>query len=640
MPTIIDSLIVTLGLDGSKFEAARKKVDKGLKDTGQQSARSVKDIEAWGKGAASAMAGLRNQVLGLLGAYASIKGISSFVESTVNADAATGRLAKNLGMSVEDLSAWEGAVKRAGGTAEGMAGSLRAIEGDFQSFILTGQSQALPLLNRLGLDFSKVAKNDLTGYLEDLADKLHQLSPAEAQAFGSGMGLDEGTINLLQQGRGAVATLLAEQRRLGTANADSARSAQELQKQWLDMLQPLESIGRTILTDVTPAVKALLEQLDAWLADNREFIEQDVSSAIRDLGHWLKSIDWQGVRDGAREFKDDAKEIISLLGGWTRAGEILLGLWVGSKFLSAFSGIASVVGLLRGAGGGLGILGKLGVFGAAVSAGLAGAKALGLPDTNGEKGRQDVAKGDWLAASADLPASEFIGAVWDRVRGGDKSKTSDSLPDTNGEKGAPRGIRNNNPGNLNFAGQEGASKEDGPGGRFAVFQSMEEGIAALAKQLQRYGAKGVDTIRGIISKFAPSSENDTGGYIAAIEKWLGIGADQRLDLSDNKTLKALISGISTIENGKGRVSGEQIDAGLALNTGSRLDPALLTGATGAAIRANPGGSKTENHITTEVKVGEVNIVTQATDAKGIAKDIGAAVGEKANWDGTFNKGVG
>lgn len=43
----------------------------------------------------------------------------------------------------------------------------------------------------------------------------------------------------------------------------------------------------------------------------------------------------------------------------------------------------------------------------------------------------------------------------------------------------PRGIRNNNPGNLNFAGQRGASLEGGPGGRFATFDTMDEGVAAL-----------------------------------------------------------------------------------------------------------------------------------------------------------------
>ena len=47
-----------------------------------------------------------------------------------------------------------------------------------------------------------------------------------------------------------------------------------------------------------------------------------------------------------------------------------------------------------------------------------------------------------------------------------------------GGKSLPRGIRNNNPGNLNFAGQAGATKEGGPNGRFAVFGSMQEGVAA------------------------------------------------------------------------------------------------------------------------------------------------------------------
>lgn len=124
----------------------------------------------------------------------------------------------------------------------------------------------------------------------------------------------------------------------------------------------------------------------------------------------------------------------------------------------------------------------------------------------------------------------------------------------------PRGIRNNNPGNLNYAGQHGATREDGPNGRFAVFQTAEAGLHALAEQLRRYGARGINSVRAIISKFAPASENNTQAYIGSVSKGLGIGADSALDLNDPRVLQGLMGAIIKVENGKNPYSAEQIAA--------------------------------------------------------------------------------
>jgi hypothetical protein len=124
----------------------------------------------------------------------------------------------------------------------------------------------------------------------------------------------------------------------------------------------------------------------------------------------------------------------------------------------------------------------------------------------------------------------------------------------------PRGIRNNNPGNLNYVGQAGAAKEGGPNGRFAVFGSAEAGLQALADQLRRYGSRGINSVRAIISKFAPVSENNTQAYIGSVSKGLGIGADSALDLNDPRVLQGLMGAIIKVENGKNPYSAEQIAA--------------------------------------------------------------------------------
>ena len=79
-----------------------------------------------------------------------------------------------------------------------------------------------------------------------------------------------------------------------------------------------------------------------------------------------------------------------------------------------------------------------------------------------------------------------------------------------------RGIRNNNPGNLNYVGQAGTHLEKGVHPRFAVFATPEAGLMALRGQLLRYNQRdGLDTAKGIISKWAPPTENDTPATLKA-----------------------------------------------------------------------------------------------------------------------------
>lgn len=123
----------------------------------------------------------------------------------------------------------------------------------------------------------------------------------------------------------------------------------------------------------------------------------------------------------------------------------------------------------------------------------------------------------------------------------------------------PRGIRNNNPGNLDYVGQPGAHLETGvPCPRFAVFPTMADGIRALRDQLLRYGERGLSTVRAIISVYAPASENPTGAYIYALCSHMGVQPDTVLDLRDPATMQALIAGIATMENGHGHLDLTQI----------------------------------------------------------------------------------
>ena len=126
-----------------------------------------------------------------------------------------------------------------------------------------------------------------------------------------------------------------------------------------------------------------------------------------------------------------------------------------------------------------------------------------------------------------------------------------------------RGIRSNNPGNIDYnprndwQGQlgieEGVAKP-----RFARFDSPENGIRALAKLLINYrgkdgmpgvGLQGIDTVRETINRWAPSVENNTDAYVKAVSVEAGVLPNESIDIRDRRILLGVVTAIIKHENG-------------------------------------------------------------------------------------------
>lgn len=85
--------------------------------------------------------------------------------------------------------------------------------------------------------------------------------------------------------------------------------------------------------------------------------------------------------------------------------------------------------------------------------------------------------------------------------------------------------RNNNPGNLKYAGQVGAIGQDSNG--FAIFATQSDGQAALVNQLNLYAGRGL-TLSQALNIYAPPSENDTSNYIGYVSSQTGIDPNASL----------------------------------------------------------------------------------------------------------------
>ncbi|ENZ8582240.1 hypothetical protein ACHBE6_004451 [Klebsiella aerogenes] len=133
---------------------------------------------------------------------------------------------------------------------------------------------------------------------------------------------------------------------------------------------------------------------------------------------------------------------------------------------------------------------------------------------------------------------------------------------------SPRGVRNNNPGNLEASSSNPWVGQTGSDGRFAKFETPEHGIRALGRNLLSYQRQGIDTVSDIINRWAPPSDNnDTAAYIKSVCAQLGVKADQPLDASNPDTLQALCAAIIKHENGSQPYSNEQLSTGVSAALG-------------------------------------------------------------------------
>ncbi len=130
----------------------------------------------------------------------------------------------------------------------------------------------------------------------------------------------------------------------------------------------------------------------------------------------------------------------------------------------------------------------------------------------------------------------------------------------------PRGIRNNNPGNIRrnsiaWQGMQPAQNDDD----FVQFISPQFGFRAMTRILRSYNNRGINTVRDIISTYAPSTENHTENYIKFVAEHLNVSPEAPLNV--DAVMFELIQAITQFENGSlyaGFYEDSTIQGGIAL----------------------------------------------------------------------------
>ena len=384
MATVVDALLVTLGIDASGFSQGVKQTEQGLNKVSEAGNRTQKDMDVVAKSIVSGFQRVRTEVLGLFALFTAGKGLKEFASSVTSSDAATGRLATSLGMSTEALSSWQVAAERSGGTADGISSSIASLSADLEKFKLTGQmsDDEVNWFVRLGISVTDAngKVKQATDLFADFARKFPSLSPQERNLAGSIFHLDQGTINTLAQGIDKVTQLRNEAMRLGLPTDADAKRAQTLLNDVANIQQAFTSFARTILNEVSPALDAMMKQIIAFIETNGPRIKAEVTDKIEAAIRWLQGVDWTAMLAGIGQVIDKLGHAVDAISHMNPALKSVAELVGGAWLLGMLGPIAKVTAALAGVGTGL--TGALGggsalVGGAAIAGGVGIGAGLG-----------------------------------------------------------------------------------------------------------------------------------------------------------------------------------------------------------------------------------------------------------------------
>lgn len=273
MAHIVDAIMVTLGLDTSKYTAQAENAIK----TDARLEKSLDGVEKKGGAVSKNFEGLANAVKGAAKVFASlaaatgiIRFLQNVAEETRQANEEMLKLQASLGLTAEKINGMRGAGAALGGTAEGMTNSMKVLNKGMNDFVVKGDTSLLPFMNALGVSMvdGQGKLRDVDKVMLDLSDSFSKMNSEQAYALGQDMGFDEGTIAALMQGRDAMKEMSDYHAKMYTSSKEELAASRELSKNqaqlsahWASMKLMIGNAIIPLLVKLTNFAKAFFEFL-------------------------------------------------------------------------------------------------------------------------------------------------------------------------------------------------------------------------------------------------------------------------------------------------------------------------------------------------------------------------------------------
>ena len=267
---LLETFLILFESDSDDVKKGAEEADKSVGDL--ETSLNASDKAAVETG--GSLVDLAKTAAGALGALFAVNAIQSGIISTAAEADEILKFSQRLNENVEEVDAWGGAVVRSGGSASAFRSSLETLNEKLVDTAVRGTSEVLPFFNQLGIaitDSNGQARSTLD-VLPELADAFQGLSRQQSAGIGKKLGLDEGTILLLQQGRGEIDKLIERQKLLGVTTEEQAQLSAKFNDLMADTGQAFDNIGRMLTVEALPFLNSFLETVTdivIWLRENK-----------------------------------------------------------------------------------------------------------------------------------------------------------------------------------------------------------------------------------------------------------------------------------------------------------------------------------------------------------------------------------
>lgn len=317
MATVIDTLFMELGIDSSKFSREAKQAVSKLDDmteafekaeakTGKSGkgldkhAEKVKQNVKQAKNLTEAMGKVAKGAAALFALVTGSNALDKLIREAAEANVQLDNLSRNIGMSRNQLQAWGGMAEMAGGSAEGMKGSLAGLSMGITRLTTMGDTSMVPFFNAFGVALLNAdgKARDLDSIMLDLSDRFSKMDRVQAYNLAKSMGLDDGTINTLMLGRAEMEKMLEMQRNLYRSGEKEIAVSRELTRSRAYLNQQWDALKNMLADALAPHLLRLVKLVSSfadYLMRNENTMKHVFEGVAFVLGVVLIPVLWSAV---------------------------------------------------------------------------------------------------------------------------------------------------------------------------------------------------------------------------------------------------------------------------------------------------------------------------------------------------------
>ncbi|MBV5295409.1 MAG: lytic transglycosylase domain-containing protein [Curvibacter lanceolatus] len=276
MATIIDALLVTLGLDVSGYQKGQRTAEESLKKFGQTNAAEAKRMDAQAKAMGEGFDKVKQDILSMTAAALGSKGVVSFLKTMSDGQAALAQKSRDFGESSKTIDVIGHAFKRLGGSAEGVQGLFQNIHDAMTDASMGKDSPVLSALNALGV--TVLDASGKTRAMTDIIDELNRafndtkFTEQQKIRLGQMLSADPNTANVLRRSVAEYQAAMDAAKKHSSVTDQSAESARKLATAWAALGDDLSIVGERIFSNAIPALVTLTKEVDRAL---EKFLELD-----------------------------------------------------------------------------------------------------------------------------------------------------------------------------------------------------------------------------------------------------------------------------------------------------------------------------------------------------------------------------